>query len=370
MVTEITQLIENTVARNSWIDNGGTVGSVREINGQLVITQTPNNLEKVSGLLKQLRETRSVEISIDARFLYVTTGFLNDFGFSWSLGFGNMFGSDVGTPGTVTNPTTGAQEPGITAPVSITNNTTTYAAPQTTGVTNSIGGLYSAPSLSLSGGILSNYQLSLLLNATQINKRNTLLEAPRITLFNGQRATMIVEDVQNYVQSFTQTAGTGGLVGGVGGVATNLNVLPLTTGLSLSVQATVSSDDRYVIMTIIPSLSQLLSLQTFNINGQNTTTAGASTALPGFVQLPQTQITEVSTTVSVPDGGTLLLGGERLAGETTIEAGVPVLSQIPIINRLFTNSSTTKDNLVLLILVRPRIIIQKEFEKKQFGRNY
>jgi type II secretory pathway component GspD/PulD (secretin)/tetratricopeptide (TPR) repeat protein len=370
MVTEITQLIENTVARNSWIDNGGTVGSIREINGQLVITQTPSNLEKVSGLLKQLRETRSVEISIDARFLYVTTGFLNDFGFSWSLGFGNMFGSNVGTVGTTTNATTGATTSAITGPVSITNNTTTYATPQTTGVTNSIGGDYSVPSLSLSGGILSNYQLSLLLNATQINKRNTLLEAPRITLFNGQRATMIVEDVQNYVQSFTQTAGTGGLVGGVGGVATNLNVLPLTTGLSLSVQATVSSDDRYVIMTIIPQLSQLLSLQTFNINGQNTATAGAATAFPGFVQLPQTQITEVSTTVSVPDGGTLLLGGERLAGETTIEAGVPVLSQIPIINRLFTNTSTTKDNLVLLILVRPRIIIQKEFEKKQFGRNY
>ena len=365
MVTEITQLIENTVARNSWITNGGTVGSVREINGQLVITQTPGNLGKVSGLLKQLRETRSIEISIDARFLYVTTGFLNDFGFSWSLGFGNMFGSDVGS---VTGAGTNAAA--ISGPVSITNNTATYASPQTTGVTNSIGNSYSAPALSLGGGILSNYQLNLLLNATQINKRNTLLEAPRVTLFNGQRATMVVEDVQNYVESFTQTAGTGGLVGGVGGVATNLNVMPLTTGLSLSVQATVSSDNRYVIMTVQPSLSQLLSMQTFNINGQNTATAGATNAFPGFVQLPQTQVTEVSTTVSVPDGGTLLLGGERLAGETTIEAGVPVLSQIPIINRLFTNTSTTKDNVVLLILVRPRIIIQKEFEKKQFGRNY
>ncbi len=367
MVTEITQLIENTVARNSWIDNGGTVGSVREINGQLVITQTPGNLEKVSGLLKQLRETRSVEISIDARFLYVTTGFLNDFGFTWSLGFANMFGSNIGQVGGV-----GTNNPNISGPVSITNNSSTYATPQTTGVPNSIGGTYATPSLSLAGGILSNYQLNLLLNATEINKRNTLLEAPRITLFNGQRATMVVEDVQNYVQSFTQTAGTGGFggLGGTGAVGTNLNVLPLTTGLSLSVQATVSSDDRYVIMTIQPSLSQLLSLQTFNITGQNITGGGGGNALPGFVQLPDTQVTEVSTTVSVPDGGTLLLGGERLTGETTIEAGVPVLSQIPIINRLFTNSSTTKDNTVLLILVRPRIIIQKEFEKKQFGRNY
>lgn len=366
MVTEITQLIENTVARNSWIDNGGTVGSIREINGQLVITQTPGALEKISGLLRQLRETRSVEISIDTRFLYVTTGFLNDFGFSWSLGFGNMFGSDVGT---VTGATTST--PSISGPVAITNNTTTYSTPQSTGVPNSIGSTYTTPSMSISGGILSNYQLSLLLNATQIDKRNTLLEAPRVTLFNGQRATMVVEDVQNYVESFTQTAGTSGVIGGAGAVATNLDVAPLTTGLSLQVQATVSADDRYVIMTIEPSLSQLLSLQTFNIAGANITgQTSSNTILPGFVQLPDTQITEVQTTVSVPDGGTLLLGGERVAGQTTVEAGVPVLSQIPIINRLFTNRSTTKDNVVLLILVRPRIIIQKEFEKRQFGRNY
>ncbi|MGC8624461.1 MAG: hypothetical protein ACP5VQ_04270 [Phycisphaerae bacterium] len=368
MVTEITQLIENTVARSSWIDNGGTVGSVREINGQLVITQTPGALEKIAGLLRQLRETRSIEISIDTRFLYVTTGFLNDFGFSWSLGFGNMFGSDVGTVAGA-----GTSTAAISGPVAITNNTATYTSPQSTGVPNSIGSTYTAPAMSLSGGILSNYQLSLLLTATQIDKRNTLLEAPRVTLFNGQRATMVVEDVQNYVESFTQTAGTSGVIGGAGAVATNLSVEPLTTGLSLQVQATVSADDRYVIMTIVPSLSQLLSLQTFNITGTNITGqngSNSSSSLPGFVQLPDTQITEVQTTVSVPDGGTLLLGGERVTGETTIEAGVPILSDIPIVNRLFTNRSTTSDNVVLLILVRPRIIIQKEFEKKQFGRNY
>ena len=373
MVKEITQLIENTVARTSWIDNGGTTGSLREINGQLVITQTPNNLEKVSALLRQLRETRSVEISIDSRFLYVTTGFLNDFGFSWSLGFGpNFFGPDVG--GTIgTNTTTGA--PQLNGPVTFSNTTSQLTTPQATGIPGgSIATGFSTPSMSMSGSILSNYQLSLLLQATQLNKRNTLLEAPRVTLFNGQRATMIVENVQNYVQSFTQTVGVGGGIVGIGGggVGTNLNVLPLVTGLSLSVQATVSPDDRYVIMTIQPSLSQLLSLETFSITGANIT--GLTTPPPGepagFVQLPDTQVTEVSTTVSVPDGGTLLLGGERLAGETTIEAGVPVLSQIPFINRLFTNRSTVRDNVVLLILVRPRIILQKEFEKRQFGRNY
>ncbi len=86
----------------------------------------------------------------------------------------------------------------------------------------------------------------------------------------------------------------------------------------------------------------------------------------GIIQTPEIQITEVRTTVSVPDGGTLLLGGQTLAGEIEKEAGVPVLSKIPGLKRLFTNRSMAKDEQILLILVRPTIIIQKEIEQKQF----
>ena len=70
--------------------------------------------------------------------------------------------------------------------------------------------------------------------------------------------------------------------------------------------------------------------------------------------------------MSVPDGGTLLLGGQTLAGEQEKEVGVPVLSKIPILKRLFTNRSSAKDEQILLILVKPTIIIQKESEAKQF----
>ena len=68
----------------------------------------------------------------------------------------------------------------------------------------------------------------------------------------------------------------------------------------------------------------------------------------------------------VPAKGTLLLGGQRLIGEIEIEAGVPVLSKIPFINRLFTNRSKTKDERTLLILIKPTIIIQTEEEQLNF----
>jgi type II secretory pathway component GspD/PulD (secretin) len=379
MVREITSLIENTVDRNSWVDNGGTVGTIRELNGQLVVSQTPNNQTKIAALLQKLRESRAIEISIDTRFLVVDTDFLNYFGFSWGLNFN-------GSGTTAASPTATAGYPGTAspffggsaiAPLSVTNNTETLAAPVATGVGNNIAHGYSAAgsALNISGGILSNYQLSLLIHATQQSEHSTILTAPRVTLFNGQQGFITVTQQQNFVASFTQTAGTGGIIGGVGSVGTNLSIATLSTGVVLEVQPTVSADHRYVVMTIQPSLATLVALNTFNITGQITATAagnnnGAAAALPGFVQLPVIQLTQVAATVSVPDGGTLLLGGQRLVGETEVEAGVPVLSSIPIINRLFTNRSYVRDTGVLLILVRPHIIIQKEWERKQFGRNY
>jgi general secretion pathway protein D len=68
------------------------------------------------------------------------------------------------------------------------------------------------------------------------------------------------------------------------------------------------------------------------------------------------------TTVSVPDGGTLMLGGQRMADQREREMGVPFISKIPVINRAFTNKSMIKDEESLIILVKPSIIIQEERE--------
>ena len=78
------------------------------------------------------------------------------------------------------------------------------------------------------------------------------------------------------------------------------------------------------------------------------------------------EVTELATTVSVPDRGTLLVGGQRVVREVEVESGVPVLSKLPMINRFFTNTSTTKDERTLLVLVKPTIIIQSEQEEENF----
>ena len=49
------KLIEDTVASDSWKDNGGQIGSMREINGELVISQTPENHHQIETVLESMR---------------------------------------------------------------------------------------------------------------------------------------------------------------------------------------------------------------------------------------------------------------------------------------------------------------------------
>jgi hypothetical protein len=55
MVESITRLIEDAVDTDSWKDNGGSAGAIRELAGRLIITQTPSGHRQIVNLLRTLR---------------------------------------------------------------------------------------------------------------------------------------------------------------------------------------------------------------------------------------------------------------------------------------------------------------------------
>jgi len=77
-VIEIIDVIQTTVAHDTWNRAGGTIGSIREHNGHLFVTQTQKNQTAVDNLLQQLRETQllseklSTTIPIEARVWLAT----------------------------------------------------------------------------------------------------------------------------------------------------------------------------------------------------------------------------------------------------------------------------------------------------------
>ena len=217
------------------------------------------------------------------------------------------------------------------------------------------------------GTVLDNFQLSLFLQATQMDTRAVSVAAPRVTLFNGQQATITISREQGYISNFNQQINsTGGILGGVT-TATTLTTAALNTGVTLVVKAAVSADRRYVIMNVAPTLA---TNEGFTNIGQLGSSTSGGTLAGIFLQLPNIDVTQVNATVSVPDGGTLLVGGEKVIGTSEVEVGVPILSKIPGINRLFTNRAMEKDEKTLLVLVRPKIIIQSEIEQNLFGVGY
>jgi hypothetical protein len=88
------------------------------------------------------------------------------------------------------------------------------------------------------------------------------------------------------------------------------------------------------------------------------------------VQLPTFNATTVQTTVSVPDGGTALLGGIRRASEGSVTRGVPILDKVPGVSRLFKNRGIGRDVGLSQMTVTPRIIILEEEELRQTGFSY
>jgi hypothetical protein len=56
-VREIVDTIKSVVAPETWRDNGGQIGNVRELNGQLIVNQTREHHASVARLLEEFRVT-------------------------------------------------------------------------------------------------------------------------------------------------------------------------------------------------------------------------------------------------------------------------------------------------------------------------
>ena len=74
------------------------------------------------------------------------------------------------------------------------------------------------------------------------------------------------------------------------------------------------------------------------------------------MKAPQTVEREASSTISVKDGDTILLGGYIRSAKNDTESGVPFLKDIPLLGNLFKNNSQQNKRSELLVLIRPTIL--------------
>jgi len=321
---DVAAMIQENVARDTW--GLGGRNSIAYRDGNLIVV---NNLEvhkEIQELLDGLRKTRALQVSMDIRFIRVSDNFLISVG----AGIRNF------------------------SYTTAENTVTTSIDPGGALLTGSSLGL-SQPAFRTTGAfsqLINRVQFDYFLEAVQGDQGAVTLDSQRITVFNGQRAYIAVTTQQNIVTDFDVDVSESA-------VGFDPTITTLNTGSVFDVRPIVSADRRYVQIDLRPSLASLTSIDQFS-TGTVILPDGSEQEL--FIQQPIIEVTELRTTASVPDGGSLLVGGQKVSFESRREVGTPVLSQIPILNRFITASQAIREKDNLLILVTPRIIMQEERE--------
>jgi type II secretory pathway component GspD/PulD (secretin) len=376
------KLITNTIKPETWDASGGP-GTIDyfPLGMALTINQTPDIQEQVQELLHALRRLQDQEVAIEVRFITISEAFFERIGMDFNINivtnnprFQESIVSQQFQPFGLINKISGSSNAVVglqpsgqftnTLDIPITQNSFNLATPP-------FGGFPTMPGadggLSLGLAFLSDIQVFLFMEAAQGDRRTNVMQAPKITLFNGQTSTISVSDLQFFVTNVSFFLVNGQIVF----VPANT---PVPTGVNLTMNAVITADRRFVRMSIAPTLTNLSTpvtalfpITTFVTPLFEGGAQGQPVPFTMFLQQPGFTTVTVNTTVMVPDGGTVLMGGLKTLREGRNEFGPPILSKIPYIDRLFKNVGYGRETESLLMMVTPRIIINEEEEFKQTG---
>jgi general secretion pathway protein D len=191
-----------------------------------------------------------------------------------------------------------------------------------TKVPNSINGI--------TAGILDgdDFSMPVLLNLLEEKRNSNVLNVPSVLVNNNGNATVTTLDEQ---PTTTITAS-----GGIGGQTQENFANYESAGITMQISPSISAS-RYLRLGISLEVSTFIG------------------AIGGPV--PPARVTRtIETTVNVPDGDTMVIGGIIVDNTNVTETQVPFLGDLPIIGRLFENKASTVDRTALYFFVTPHIL--------------
>jgi type IV pilus secretin PilQ/predicted competence protein len=180
---------------------------------------------------------------------------------------------------------------------------------------------YLNPLQGLKFGFISNNVTGFIRAVEAFNKVN-ILASPRILVLNKQRAEIQLGQrlgFRNTVTNLTSSLQT---------------VEFLSVGTLLALRPYVSNDGM-IRLEVHPEKS------TGALDSQG---------------IPQTNTSELTTNILVPDGATIVIGGLIDDEDTVAEEGTPGLNRLPVVGALFRGRVTTTTKNELIVLLTPRVL--------------
>ncbi|MEP6673383.1 MAG: Amuc_1098 family type IV pilus outer membrane protein, partial [Chthoniobacter sp.] len=379
-------LIANGVAFNG---NASAIYIIRS--SRLIVRNTQDQLDLVDTIISSPQTGGPVQVEIESKFVEIQQNNLKELSFDWLVGQfnapatknvflgGGTFGtSPAGNTGDFpflgpdgvpvgTNPLTAGNRSGNLA---ISSNAIDALLFPVSGATSL------APAIGAISGVFTDPQFQLVIRALNQKKGVDLLSSPKVTTKSGQRAVIEIIREFRYPTEFTppqipQTFQSPAvLTTGAVGVSSSgsFPVTPTTptafetrnTGVTLEVEPVVGPDGYTIDLNLVPQVVEFEGFINYGSPITSTTTnplTGASqqnVITPNVINQPIFSTRKVTTSVSVYDGSTVVLGGLIREDVQKVEDKVPIIGDIPIIGRLFRSSvdQHIKRNLVIFVSAR------------------
>lgn len=188
------------------------------------------------------------------------------------------------------------------------------------------------------GGLSLNFsrgdQTRAALNFLYENSRSKIRSRPRIMVKSGQQASIDVGDRVPTITSNVQSTNS-----------SNAQVVQQVTyqdtGVLLDIKPTVHATG-FVDIEISQELSEALNTSSSSINS------------------PTIRTRSIETTLTLRDGGSVLIGGLIRSNDGDGEVGIPVLGKLPGIGRLFRGENMEQTRTELMVMIIPYILNSPE----------
>jgi general secretion pathway protein D len=210
-------------------------------------------------------------------------------------------------------------------------------------------------------GILTKPQFQVVLHTLEETKKIKTLSSPRITTLDNQMATIKVVDEWIYPTRYEfqivqfDLNGDGDFNDANETLYKNVptDFVKRDVGILLRVTPSVGIGDETITLTLIPEVSDA--------------TAGYF-SYTGDVSLPLFSSRNLSTSVVVSNGDTVVLGGLMKETQTKVATKIPILGDMPWIGKFFRKDtdSITRKNLLIFVTAT---IISPRSEEVVFNRS-
>ncbi len=267
---------------------------------------------KVAERIIEANDKSKAEVVVDVELLQINTGRLRELGVSLSsYSIGQTL--SVGTPSTGTGT-------GTTAPSGIRMSDLEFI--------NQSNWLLTIPSF--------------LYNFVKTNTDAQLLAKPQLRITEGEKATLTIGD---RVPIPLTTFNTANNVGG--------NIVPITSFQYQDVGIRIDMEPR---VHHNQEITLKVKVAVSNLNGNVQAGGGQSQPIIGT--------REIDTVIRLQDGETNFLAGLIRTDETNSDSGIPGLSEIPLIGRLFSNKRNEAQRTDVILTMTPHIIRNAEITEE------